>query len=622
MPEEGSQDLGVNDQGLKPILYLSLVDDETVLFKRGTYVDGDDWDRAIHWWQAAVTPSTNDWFSITYVRFVKDFQWLTAVWKRAGSEFDLDSKLRERLTESVNVKREFERLSTSVLATSTPLDCPEDLKRILTDFQKRNISQLRQMTHGADFSVPGAGKTTTSLVLWNELRKTGNISTMLVVCPRSSFEAWTTEPTEVFTKKVSIQLFDGAAIRPRVEILVINYEQLENREKRDRVASWVKINKAMVVLDEAHRVKGGNTSVRWRACKEICTVALRVELLTGTPMPQSYDDLRNLLSLSWSGLTTSTLTDSKLVELTRGGIYVRTTKDELGLPPTTNPPPIILPMGELQKHIYSALRRTYSGPYTLRIKDADSMGRRGRAAMTLIGVATNPGLLLSQVHEDAFLGLRWPPEGIDPKNSLIELIREYVTYEIPPKYDWIRRFAQDSANRGEKILVWSTFVGNLKALHKLLEPLSPALVYGSIGREDRLSEIDRFRNSPDCHVLLTNPQTLGEGISLHQQCHTAIYVDRTYNAGLYLQSVDRIHRLGLSPDQKTSIFLLESAGTIDQNVSSRLEIKIGRLASALKDPGLPLVSLPNDDHQFVIDELGDLDSYDAHDLYSHLMEQE
>ena len=35
-----------------------------------------------------------------------------------------------------------------------------------------------------------------------------------------------------------------------------------------------------------------------------------------------------------------------------------------------------------------------------------------------------------------------------------------------------------------------------------------------------------------------------EGISLHKVCKRALYLDRTYNAAQYLQSRDRIHRIG------------------------------------------------------------------------------
>lgn len=190
------------------------------------------------------------------------------------------------------------------------------------------------------------------------------------------------------------------------------------------------------------------------------------------------------------------------------------------------------------------------------------------------------------------------------------------------KYEWIRRFVEIAANDGRKVLVWSTFVGNLHALRKVLEPFSPAMVYGATSTINRTSEIERFRHDSECSVLLTNPQTLGEGISLHRTCHDAIYVDRSYNAGLYLQSLDRIHRLGLLPGEVTNIYLLGTEGTIDQRVSVRLRAKVDRLAQALDDNGLVRVSMPDDELELDRDEILGLDSLDLDDLFSHLERNE
>ena len=86
------------------------------------------------------------------------------------------------------------------------------------------------------------------------------------------------------------------------------------------------------------------------------------------------------------------------------------------------------------------------------------------------------------------------------------------------------------------------------------------------GVRTRESELGRFRSESDCLVLLANPAALGEGVSLHETCNDAIYLERTFNAGQYLQSLDRIHRLGLPPGAA-------SAGTIADaaNASSRLD---------------------------------------------------
>ena len=56
--------------------------------------------------------------------------------------------------------------------------------------------------------------------------------------------------------------------------------------------------------------------------------------------------------------------------------------------------------------------------------------------------------------------------------------------------------------------------------------------------------INDFRDG-DVEVMISNPNTLGESISLHQTVHDAIYFEYNFNLTFMLQSRDRIHRLGL-----------------------------------------------------------------------------
>ena len=73
---------------------------------------------------------------------------------------------------------------------------------------------------------------------------------------------------------------------------------------------------------------------------------------------------------------------------------------------------------------------------------------------------------------------------------------------------------------------------------------------------------------------MTNPATSSESISLHKACHNAIYLDRTYDAALFFQSIDRIHRLGLRADADVTIHILQATmgddGTIDHLVDASL----------------------------------------------------
>lgn len=70
---------------------------------------------------------------------------------------------------------------------------------------------------------------------------------------------------------------------------------------------------------------------------------------------------------------------------------------------------------------------------------------------------------------------------------------------------------------------------------------------------------------------MSNPANLGEGISLHQVCRDAVYVDHDFAVGRYLQCLDRIQRLGLPAEPVTNITGLIAPETLDELVDHRLE---------------------------------------------------
>ena len=177
----------------------------------------------------------------------------------------------------------------------------------------------------------------------------------------------------------------------------------------------------------------------------------------------------------------------------------------------------------------------------------------------------------------------------------------YGEYETPRKFIELAAILERNAQEGRKTLVWSNFVRNLELLaHETLAALKPALIHGGVPFESdigpsRTREIARFRSDTDCWALLANPAALGEGISLHDVCHDAVYLDRTFNAGQYLQSLDRIHRLGLGPGVVTHITLLMTCGTIDEVVDGRVAEKVRALERLLSDSHLSEMSLPDDE---------------------------
>jgi hypothetical protein len=187
--------------------------------------------------------------------------------------------------------------------------------------------------------------------------------------------------------------------------------------------------------------------------------------------------------------------------------------------------------------------------------------------------------------------------------------------------------ARKLAGEGHKVVVWTIFTDTIHELDRALADLNPVTLYGAVpaGNETDLGtregRLARFHRDPACQVIIANPAAAGEGISLHEVCHDAIYLDRSYVSTHYLQSVDRIHRLGLEPGTETNIYIYQTKtppglGSIDYSVSRRLAAKIRGLQQLLDDPDLHELAFDEESADDPIDY--DVDLQDLVDLIEEL----
>jgi hypothetical protein len=167
---------------------------------------------------------------------------------------------------------------------------------------------------------------------------------------------------------------------------------------------------------------------------------------------------------------------------------------------------------------------------------------------------------------------------------------------------------------------------NVEHLAATLQDLGAVYIHGGVdaGEESdddtREGKVRLFHYDPSVMVMVANPAAAGEGISLHTVCHHAIYLDRSFNAAQYLQSEDRIHRIGLRPDQETIVEIVECSGTVDESVRQRLEFKIGQMASVLEDSALNIspVRIDTEAEEEAGWEAGALDEGDVRALLASL----
>ena len=482
--------------------------------------------------------------------------------------------------------------------------CQSGFTRSLTPEQYRNVCKLASLPAGATFSVPGAGKTTEALAYFFFHAKAED--RLLVVAPKNAFGAWDEQLNDCVGQQYGafVRLTGGeaairAALERRPRFSIISYTQFPI--VRDCITQYLEQNPVFMFLDESHRIKAGAHGVAADAIISVSHLPIRKLILTGTPMPQSETDLNPQMSFLYPELSFREKTAAELMQ----PIYVRTTKRELRLPK-----PIIkrvtLSLMPRQAVFYQMLRsESYRQVLGLSNASKQFVRQLGRSVVKLMQFSSNPALLTRDIQ---YLF----------SQELSDLLLE----EKSPKIEYACMRARELAAHGQKCIIWTSFVNNVELISSRLADLGADYIHGGVDAgseweaDTREGKIKRFHQDQTAYVLVANPAAASEGISLHTICHTAIYIDRSFNVAQYLQSVDRIHRFGLPKNVDTTIEILECANTVDQVVSHRLAEKINRMAHVLNDPSL---LVQNDPYAFENDIwAGGMDDSDVQAILRHL----
>lgn len=447
--------------------------------------------------------------------------------------------------------------------------------RTLTDNQRRNVCRLANLPAGASFSVPGAGKTTEALAYF--FYNASVDDKLLVVAPKNAFSAWDEQIHDCTgnDEYSFVRLRGGYStidrlLRDKPRFMLITYQQYAR--VNDLINRYLEQYPVFMYLDESHRIKSGHHGVTPEAILSSCFLPERKLILSGTPMPQSVSDLIPQFTFLYPDRVTNV--DSVVHDIQP--IYVRTTKAELGLP-EVNRKTISLEMTPLQREIYKSLKSEIKRQMMPMLSDASRVSLRelGKKITKIVQFVSNPSLLAS-----------------DMDYVFDERIGELLARTDGPKIEYACKRAVELASQGKKVIIWSQFVKNVEIISGRLKHLGADYIHGGVdaGDEDendtREWKIKQFHENPDRMVLVANPAAASEGISLHKVCQNAIYIDRSYNAAHYLQSEDRIHRLGLRLDQHPEVEILECVASIDQSIDRRLRSKIDRMAQALNDASL------------------------------------
>ena len=470
----------------------------------------------------------------------------------------------------------------------------QEITRPLKPEQEKASFFMTIMKRAANFSVPGAGKTAMMYGTFAYLSspRVNEVDKLLVVSPLNAFAAWRTEFEAVFGPKRKLHYLNmrgkkynnnvGAIKHDWVQadVITINYESLQSKLN---IINDLLDSKTMLVFDEVHRVKGVGGQ-RAKAALSLSQTPHYRYVLTGTPIPNGFRDIYNFLHLmypdeyssffAWD-LTTLNNIDPEDVNKKLSPFFWRTNKKDLHVP---KPDPDIIKEVEPSKNqqmLSHAIYETENGTLATFIR--------------LLQASTNPELLATNINYKE-LGLVDADSGVwDKQASTVEKENAssgdaYKKYDLAkvesPKFEMGIDLIDKLVSQGKKVLVWGMFVGTMQKITDTLNDMGikTTLVYGATPKQDREGMINNFRTG-DAQVLVSNPNTLGESISLHQKVHDAVYFEYNFNLTFMLQSRDRINRLGLPANQYTRYYYLMTKGDvahmgfIDNTVYKKLKDK-------------------------------------------------
>ncbi|OME46839.1 hypothetical protein BSK59_28765 [Paenibacillus odorifer] len=498
------------------------------------------------------------------------------------------------------------------------------MSRKLRDKQMWDSFFMCAMQKSGNFSVPGSGKTSSVLGVYAYLKFKELVKRIVVICPKNAFGSWIDEFGFCFDGKEQLEVFNihssiyhSSSDRRRAlqyesgncNLFLFNYESVS--AYRDEIISLLDAN-TFLVFDEVHRVKRIEGEYAVNAVN-IAKNAIHVVAMTGTPIPNTYLDIYNLLHIlfpdeynEFFDFDVNMLRNPSTEELVEingkiAPFFCRTTKQQLNVPDANSDIVLSSNASDNENRLLNILKMKY---------------RKNKLALMIriLQLESNPKLLLKTLNLNDFQYI------LDDGREIDEI--DYVDYSSEVKLliesckssskmmDCVD-LIESLAIQGKPVVVWCIFIDSINRIIAELESrkIRTKCIYGMIPLDERQEILSDFKNG-SIQILLTNPHTLAESISLHNICHDAVYFEYSYNLVHLLQSKDRIHRLGLDNNQYTQYYFLQTdydtedgRFSLDEQIRLRLEEKEQIMLNAIDNNVLESMPTSDEDLELIFSKL-------------------
>jgi superfamily II DNA or RNA helicase len=421
----------------------------------------------------------------------------------------------------------------------------------------------------------GLGKTLQTLALLVSLVEEGKASEpFLVVCPTSVLPHWR-DQIKRHAPGLRPVIHHGTQRRPPTglqtgDVLVTSYGVL--RRDAEELSA---IPFSVAVFDEVQQVKNRQTR-SWQAVSHL-VADIRLGL-TGTPVENSLADLKALFDLVLPDYLGS---DTEFEQR-----YIRNPardreadEDERRQELRRILSPFIL--RRLKSSVLDELPEKFEDLRTCALSDEqvklyrDAIGGRGAELARQIEEAGDRPL--PYIHIFALLSLLKQICG-HPALALGCLDR--ADEHASGKWDLFREVLGEALESGQKVVVFSQFLGMIELMERHLRGLGVDYAVLTGSTVDRGGAVDRFNQDPDCRVFLGSLKAGGTGIDLIGGS-VVIHYDRWWNAAREDQATDRVHRIG----QKRAVHVLKliAEGTLEEKISALIERKRRLMDSVVQE---------------------------------------
>ncbi len=414
------------------------------------------------------------------------------------------------------------------------------------------------------FDEQGLGKSKIIIDALCQNLRDKEIDGAIIVCKKTLLYMWRNEISK-HSNLLSIVLDGAKRQRGRSlitfgQFYIVNYETLI--QELELVGLLMRHKSFALVLDESQRIKNPESKTA-QALLSLRGLASKRIIITGTPIANRPEDLwaqfyfldggtllgsdyaafKKRFEVPLKGVQELRPFEHELEELREKiqRVAIRRTKEVLELPEKIYET-IQVELAPKQKRMYETARsEMYVEVSNLQGESIEQqIDNYLVKLLRLTQIASNPALL----------------------------DRSYD--EIPSKFVALDKLIKEIIDTREKVIVWTSFTDNVRSLRNRYKEHGSQMLFGEVPIIERNKIVEKFMQDEDCKVLIANPAAAKEGLTL-TSANNAIYLDRNFKMDDYLQSQDRIHRIG--QERRCKIVKLQAAGTVDEYTDEILEKK-------------------------------------------------